>query len=161
MNDLQLGREQDLAAIRRLVEQAEEHQSDPDRFIPLHTPDATVVNFGGRYVGDRETLARAMAEALASPLASVATRTEIHGIRFLGADVAIVACVKHVFDDRDPGLRDGTDSRLPARTGRLTYVVVKRSEAGDGTPGAGHRDGGATSGGTWLISSAQTTPVLR
>lgn len=156
MNDLR--RENDLAAIRRLVELAEEYQSDPERFIPLHTPDASVVNFGGRYVGDRATLARVMAQALASPLASVATRTEIHGIRFLGADVAIVACVKHVFDNRDAELRDGTDSRLPARTGRLTYVVVRRSDTEvDGSPAGA---GDATPGPIWLISSAQTTPVL-
>ncbi|MFI5531251.1 YybH family protein [Kitasatospora sp. NPDC051853] len=136
--------ERDLADIRHLIAEAERHQSDPARFIPLHTPDISVVNFAGRHVQGRTTLAAAMTQALASPLAAVPTRTEIETIRLVSTDAAIVSCLKHVSDQREPALRDGPDTRLPATTGQLTYVVVRHPDPASG----------------WLITSAQTTPVL-
>ncbi len=148
-------RRRDVAAIRRLVARVEEYRNDPARFIPLHTPDVSVVNFNGRRVGDRVTLERTMTRASTSPPADVSSRTSIHDIRFIGSDVAIVACVEHVFDNRYAPLREGPDTRLPARTGQVTYVLARRPGAGaDRTPGAGGEPE-AESG--WLISSAQTT----
>ena len=123
-------------AIRRVVAEAVEFQLDADRLIPLYTADVNVVNFGGRRVSGRETLAEAMRQALASPLADVKTRVEVQDITFLRDDVAIVACVKHVFDGRD-----SATPPLPASMGRLTYVM-------------------ANEGGLWRIASAQTTPIL-
>jgi hypothetical protein len=44
-----------------------------------------------------------MESALASPLADVTTTAEIHDIRFIRPDVAIISCTKHVTDGRDTG----------------------------------------------------------
>ncbi len=85
-------------AIRGLVETLQATQSDIETFLPLHTPDTIIVNFGGRRVLGRDDLREAMASALASPLADVTTTTEIHDIRFVRPDVAIVSCTKHVHD---------------------------------------------------------------
>ncbi|MEU8383043.1 SgcJ/EcaC family oxidoreductase [Streptosporangium sp. NPDC048865] len=127
------------AAIRRVVADAVEFQSDVDRFVPLHTAGVAVVNFGGRRVAGRDVLAEAMRRALASPLADVLTTVEVEDIRFLRDDVAIVASVKHVHDRREGG--DTPADALPATSGRLTYVMVKED-------------------GAWRIASAQTTPIL-
>ncbi|GAA3422151.1 SgcJ/EcaC family oxidoreductase [Streptosporangium vulgare] len=128
------------AAIRRVVADAVEFQSDVDRFVPLHTAEVAVVNFGGRRVAGRDVLAEAMRQALASPLADVTTTVEVEDVRFLREDVAIVASVKHVHDRRREtgGAPVGA---LPATSGRLTYVMVKED-------------------GAWRIASAQTTPIL-
>ena len=77
-----------------------------------------------------------MEQALASPLARVVTSTEIHDIRFLRPDVAVVSCTKHVSDER---AADDAPDRLPSK-GSLTYGVI-------------HEDG------QWRIALAQTTPV--
>ncbi|MFE3290526.1 SgcJ/EcaC family oxidoreductase [Rhodococcus sp. NPDC059234] len=124
-----------LTAIRRVVADAVEFQNDVERFIPLHTAEVNIVNFGGRRVSGRGALAGAMQQALATPLSEVTTTVDIEDIRFLRNDVAIVACVKHVFDGRDSAA-----PALPATSGQLTYVMV---EDGD----------------RWLIDSAQTTPI--
>ncbi|WP_027502360.1 SgcJ/EcaC family oxidoreductase [Rhodococcus sp. UNC363MFTsu5.1] len=124
-----------LAAIRRLVADAVEFQNDVDRFIPLHTPEVTIVNFGGRRVSGRDALTEAMRQALATPLADVTTTVEVEDIRFLRDDVAIATCVKRIFDGRD-----SATTALPATSGQLTYVMV---EDGD----------------RWRIASAQTTPI--
>ncbi|MFQ6395744.1 SgcJ/EcaC family oxidoreductase [Nocardia sp. KC 131] len=124
------------AAIHTLVAEAVKFQNDPEQFVPLHTASVNIVNFGGRRVSGIGALSKAMQAALASPLADVLTEIEIDDIHFVRDDVAIVACVKHVFDGRE-------DARgnLPASSGRLTYVVVEKD-------------------GRWLIESAQTTPIL-
>ncbi|MFI6430593.1 SgcJ/EcaC family oxidoreductase [Rhodococcus oryzae] len=124
-----------LAAINRVVADAVEFQNDVGRFIPLHTPEVTIVNFGGRRVSGRDALTAAMRQALATPLADVTSTVDIEHIRFLRDDVAIVACVKRVFDGRDSAA-----TALPATTGQLTYVMV---DDGD----------------RWRIASAQTTPT--
>lgn len=126
-----------IAAVRQVIEDAGKYQSDLEQFVPLHTADVNIVNFGGRRVQGRETLRQAMAAALASPLADVVTRIEIEDIRFLRPDVALVACVKHVFDGRDVE----QEGSLPASSGRLTYVLTEEADA-------------------WRIASAQTTPIL-
>lgn len=129
--------EEPVAAIRELVDEAQTYQFDIERLIALHAPDAIVVNFGGRRVLGRDTLKRAMEQALASPLAKVVTTTEIHDIRFVRPDVGIVSCRKHVSDERD-----ATDlgAQKLASMGSLTYVVV-------------HDEG------QWRIALAQTTPI--
>ncbi|MEU0121541.1 SgcJ/EcaC family oxidoreductase [Streptomyces albidoflavus] len=88
------------AAVREVVADAGKYQSDPERFLPLHTPDVEIVNFGGRRVAGREALGEAMRAALASPLADVATTVEITGVRFPREGVAVVAAVKRVHDAR-------------------------------------------------------------
>ncbi|PSL00752.1 uncharacterized protein (TIGR02246 family) [Murinocardiopsis flavida] len=120
-------------AIRRLVADAERHQTDLG-LIDLHTPDTAIVNIAGRRVLSGDNLRQAMAAALASPMAKVLTRVEIEDIRFTRPDVAVVSCVKHVSDERDPG-----SAPLPS-TGSLTYVLVRDD-------------------GTWRIALAQTTPI--
>ena len=122
------------SAIRQLVEEAQDAQFDIQRFIPLHTPETVIVNFGGRRVLGQDALRDAMEAALGTPLANVATTTEVHDIRFVRPDVAIVSCTKHVFDGRETGAEP-----RPSR-GSLTYVVVDE-------------------GGTWRIALAQTTPI--
>lgn len=111
-------------------------QNDPEEFLPLHTHDAIVVNLAGRRVLGREVLADAMTAALESPLSDVRTSVEVVDVRFPATDVAIVSCIKTVHDGR----ADGDRTSLPA-AGALTYLMVR---IGDG----------------WLISHAQTTPIL-
>ncbi|WP_405020694.1 SgcJ/EcaC family oxidoreductase [Kitasatospora sp. NBC_00070] len=131
------GSERRIAAVRQVIEDAGTHQNDPAHFIPLHTAETSVVNFGGRRVQGRETLREAMTAALASPPADVLTRVEIEEIRFLRPDVALVACVKQVFDGRAAGQAGA----LPASSGRLMYVLTEEADG-------------------WRIASAQTTPIL-
>ncbi|MFQ6328004.1 SgcJ/EcaC family oxidoreductase [Nocardia sp. CWNU-33] len=123
------------AAIHTLVADAVKYQNDPDQFLPLHTSTVNIVNFGGRRVSGIGALSAAMTAALASPLAHVRTEIEVDDVHFIRDDVAIVACVKNVFDERADA------DALPASAGRLTYVVVEQD-------------------GRWLIESAQTTPIL-
>ncbi|MGX2993921.1 SgcJ/EcaC family oxidoreductase [Streptomyces sp. JNUCC 64] len=130
----------DTAAIRQVIADASAHQSDPGRFLPLHTPDASVVNFGGRRVLGRDALEEAMGAALASPLAKVLTTVEVLDIRFVRPDVAIAVSVKHVSDERD----EDEGGPLPGTSGSLTYVMEKSDKPGIG----------------WRISHAQTTPIL-
>lgn len=120
--------EQTIAAYQR-------HQSDPEPFLALHREDASVVNFVGRRVLGRDTLAEAMAGALASPLAKVTTTLEIEDIRFVRPDVAIVGLAKHVHDGRDGA---APDSGAPT-VGSLTLVLTEED-------------------GEWRIALAQTTP---
>ncbi|RJL26453.1 SgcJ/EcaC family oxidoreductase [Bailinhaonella thermotolerans] len=129
-------REQDIAAIERLVRDAARLQSDVDGFTGLLTEDAVIVNFGGRVVRGRAEIAEAMRQALASPLADVITENELEDIRFPRPDVALVGFVKHVSDRRDPKVRG---AELEQR-GRSTFVLVKED-------------------GRWLVSYAQTTPI--
>ncbi len=127
-----------LAAIRQLVADAERHQNKLEPFLALHTADTAIVNIAGRRVLGKDDLRVARAAALASPLAQVRTRQEIVDIRAVGPEVAIVSCVKHVFDERDAAMRHPGDAHLPTR-GSLTYIVVR--DKGD-----------------WRIALAQTTP---
>lgn len=120
-------------ALQQLVRRAQESQSDVEPFLSLHTDDAVIVNFGGRRVLGVDDLRPAMEAALASPLAAVTTSAEIHDIRYLRPDVALVSATKHVVDDRP----DGGDL---ASHGALTYVAVRDDK-------------------TWRIALAQTTPV--
>lgn len=126
--------ERDIVAIRQLVEDAQARQSDVEPFLALHTDDVVVVNFGGRRVVGKQALREAMTAALASPLAQVTTTAEVHDIRFIRPDVAVVSATKLVSDGRDGA--DGLASQ-----GSLTYVVV------DGVPAG------------WRIALAQTTPI--
>ncbi|WP_199431971.1 SgcJ/EcaC family oxidoreductase [Qaidamihabitans albus] len=131
--------EENVTAIRRLVADAERYQNDVGRFVALHTADAIIVNIAGVRVLGRDAIEQAMSRALASPLAKVLTRTEIEDIRFVGPEVAIVSCVKHVSDQRDTSAKEEQGESLPTR-GSLGYVVVREQDA-------------------WRIASAQTTPV--
>ncbi|WP_156253453.1 SgcJ/EcaC family oxidoreductase [Pseudactinotalea terrae] len=117
----------------QLVETAQLAQSDVETLLALHTPGAVIVNIAGRRLLGADDFRSAMEAALASPLADVTTTTEVHDIRYVRPDVAIISCTKHVTDAR-PGGGD-----LPDR-GALTYVAVRE-------------------GGTWRIALAQTTPM--
>jgi uncharacterized protein (TIGR02246 family) len=125
--------DQAAVALRRLVDAAQDAQASVEPFLELHTADVIIVNFGGRRVYGRDDLRQAMESALASPLGDVTTTTEIHDIRLIRPDVAIISCTKHVSDGRQEGERLATK-------GSLTYVAV-------------HEDG------AWRIALAQTTPV--
>jgi uncharacterized protein (TIGR02246 family) len=126
--------ERDTAAIRRLLADAQATQSDVEPFLALHSEDVVIVNFGGRRVTGKDALRDAMTAALTSPLAAVTTTTEVHDIRFVRPDVAIVSATKHVTDERE-------GAGPLASEGSMTYVVT--------------RDEGAA----WRIELAQTTPV--
>jgi uncharacterized protein (TIGR02246 family) len=121
------------AAIRRLAADVQARQSEVEPFLALHTDDTVVVNFGGRRVAGKDALRQAMIAALASPLAKVTTTAEVHDIRFVRPDVAIVSATKYVTDDRDRA------DKLASK-GNTTYVVV-----------------GVDAG--WRIALAQTTPI--
>jgi uncharacterized protein (TIGR02246 family) len=117
----------------QLVERLQAAQSDVEPFLALHTPEAIIVNFGGRRVVGSGDLRRAMEAGLASPLAQVLTTAEIDDIRYVRPDVAIVSCTKHVSDQRDT-------TETFATEGRLTYVAIEED-------------------GVWRVALAQTTPV--
>jgi uncharacterized protein (TIGR02246 family) len=133
MNDTE--QERDLEAIRAVVADSETLQNDVDGFTGLLAEDVVIVNFGGRRVRGRDKVREAMSAAVASPLAKVLTRLDVEDVRFLRPDVAVVACIKHVSDERDEPVAG------LAREGRLNYTMV--------------RDGGR-----WLIATAQTTPIV-
>jgi uncharacterized protein (TIGR02246 family) len=122
------------AAIRQLVADTVEFQSDADRFTALLTEDVVLVNLAGIRVIGREALRTAMARALETSLAEVLTTAEVLDIAFVRHDVAIVSCVKHVHD----GNSDASES-LPS-AGSLTFVVVDEGDA-------------------WRVAIAQTTPI--
>ena len=125
----------DEPAIRSLVQQVTDAQNDPEVFIPLHSPDAVIVNFFGRRVLGRDALEEAMRAALSSPLRDVRTEVEVVDVRPLGESVALVSCIKTVHDERGEGADD-----LPASAGALTYVVTRSEDS-------------------WQIALAQTTPI--
>jgi uncharacterized protein (TIGR02246 family) len=125
----------DEPAIRALVQQATDAQNDPDAFIPLHSPDAVIVNFFGRRVLGRDALEQAMRAALSTQLRDVRTEAEIVDLRPVTDSVVLVSCIKTVHDERGDGADD-----LPAPAGALTYVVTRTD-------------------GSWKIASAQTTPI--
>ncbi|MFC6082033.1 SgcJ/EcaC family oxidoreductase [Sphaerisporangium aureirubrum] len=130
----------EIAAIRQLVADAQESQGDVERFLALHADEVSIVNFGGRRVRGKDALRQAMEAALKTPLADVTTTVEVADIRFARPGVAIVAGVKHVTDGREAAVRDAPGTALPSSSGWLTYVVVREQD-------------------TWLILSAQTTPI--
>jgi len=129
--------EADEHAIRDLVALAQESQSDPEALMALHTAETSIVNLAGRRVLGREAYARAMADALASPLSDVLTTAEIVDIRLATPEVAIVSCAKTVHDRRS---WVDVSTALPS-TGALTYVTVRSADG-------------------WRIALAQTTPIL-
>lgn len=129
-----------LAAIEQLVAEAEKHQNDLEPFLALHTSGTIIVNIAGRRVLGRDALRQAMEAALASPLAQVRNRQEIVDVRFAGSGVAIVSCLKHVSDERDPAAKNPGGASLPP-SGSLTYIMVEEQDG-------------------WRIALAQTTPIV-
>lgn len=125
----------DEAQVRRLVADAQDHQFDVARLMALHDEDVVVVNMAGRRVFGRKAFAEAMEQAMASSLRHVPATVEIDRVHFLSRDCALVSCTKTVHDGRPAP----DQSALPAGTGWLTYVVVRRASR-------------------WVIASAQTTP---
>ena len=124
----------DIDEISALIDAAVRHQSEPGPFLRLHAEDVVIVNIAGRRVIGRAELGAAMRGALESSLADVTTTVEIHDVRFVRPDVAIVSCTKVVHD-----AREGSADDLPS-SGAMSYVV----EASDGA---------------WHIALAQTTPI--
>lgn len=127
----------DQDAIRELIARASGAQNDPDVLIPLHAPEAIIVNFFGRRVLGREAFEEAMRSALATPLADVRTEVEIVDLRPVTDSVVLASCIKTTHDGRESADGDA----LPATSGALTYVVARRD-------------------GAWQIALAQTTPIL-
>lgn len=131
------GKDQEIA-IRGVVADAERLQNDLEGFTSLLTQDVVIVNIAGRRVRGWDTVHRAYEQALQTPLADVRTAQEVEDVRFLRPDVALVSCVKRVFDEREASPKE-PDGPLPQRAS-LTLVLVKEQ-------------------GRWLIASAQTTPI--
>jgi uncharacterized protein (TIGR02246 family) len=127
-------RDREETAIRQLIAEAEMHQTDVERFLPLHTEDVVIVNIAGIRLLGRDAMHTAMTRAMETHLANVITRTEVLDISFATPDVAIVSCIKHVSDQNA-----GAAGELPLR-GSLTYTLVKQQEG-------------------WRIALAQTTPL--
>ena len=115
--------EADANAIRDLVAQAQESQSDPEALMALHTSDTAIVNLAGRRVLGRETYAKAMADALASPLSDVLTTGEIVDIRLATPDVAI-RCRRLDRDavNRSPHLQHHQKPRRVAHRSRADHT---------------------------------------
>jgi uncharacterized protein (TIGR02246 family) len=130
--------DQEVEAIRAVVADTEALQSDADGFAGLLTEDVALVNFGGRRVLGRDHVREAMRQALETPFAQVYTKIEVVDVRFLRPDVALVSCVKHISDEREPAARD-SDAPLEERASQ-TFVLVRERD-------------------NWLIALAQTTPI--
>jgi uncharacterized protein (TIGR02246 family) len=126
--------EQDIAAIRQLVADAEDTQSDTERFTQLLTPDFVIVNIAGRRLIGRDQVRQAMAKAMETHLANVLTRYELVDITFIRPDVAIVSCIKHISDQNE-----NSDDALPSK-GSFTLVVTRELDG-------------------WRIALAQTTGI--
>ena len=127
-----------IVPIRSVIAQADRLQSDADGFAQLLTEDVALVNFGGRRVLGRDNVQQAMRQALETPFAQVYTKNEVIDVRFLRPDVAVVSCVKQIFDEREPSERD-SDTVLSMR-GSATFVL-------------------ASDQGLWRIALVQTTPI--
>jgi uncharacterized protein (TIGR02246 family) len=125
-----VGQEHDLTLIRQVVADAERFQNDPDRFAELLAADAHLVNVVGYRVTGRDEIHRIMSEAVKTALSEISTRHELHTIRFLKEDVALVACTKYISSGK------GNEETRAV----LTFVMTKQN-------------------GNWLISSAQNTLV--
>lgn len=130
--------DQDLAAIRTLVADAERLQNDLDGYMQLLTQDMAIVNIMGRRVRGWDNIYAAYKQALQTPAADIHTSHELEDVRFLRPDVALASIIKRVFDDREPSSQE-PELPLPSQA-RLTFVLVKED-------------------GRWLIASAQTTPI--
>jgi uncharacterized protein (TIGR02246 family) len=130
--------DQEIAAIRAVVADADSLQSDAEGFAQLLTEDVALVNFGGRRVLGKDDVRQAMTEALKTPLADVYTKNEVVDVRFLRPDVALVSSVKQIFDERDPSAKDANAPL--SKQGSMTFVLVKERH-------------------NWLIALAQTTPI--
>ena len=128
----------EIEAIRAVVADADARQSDAEGFARLLTEDVALVNFGGRRVLGRDSVREAMRAALATPFANVFTRNELVDVRFPRPGVAVVSCIKHISDEREPAARE-PDAPLAAR-GATTFVLIKE-------PGG------------WRIALTQTTPI--
>ncbi|SMC62124.1 SgcJ/EcaC family oxidoreductase [Kibdelosporangium aridum] len=120
--------------IKQVVTNSDKLQNDPDGFADLLTEDANLVNIAGRRLHGRENIRAAYRKAMASQLAQVQTRIEIHDAWLVQPDVAVVTATKHVSDERDE-----PNAPLPDK-GAVTFVLAKRGEQ-------------------WLIASVQTTPI--
>lgn len=127
----------DVQTVRDLINDATTAQNDPAALLPLHSPDAVVVNFGGRRILGRDAFGEAMGAALATPLRDVSTEVEIVDIRPVADGVVLASCLKRVRDQREAA----ADDPLRASDGALSYLLVR-------------------SNGGWQISLAQTTPIL-
>jgi uncharacterized protein (TIGR02246 family) len=127
-----------IVAIRAVIADADRLQSDPEGFTQLLTDDVALVNFGGRRVLGRDNVLQAMQQALETRLAQVYTTNEVVDVRFPRPDVAVVSCVKHISDERQPSAGD-PDAALSER-GSSTFVLVENGRG-------------------WLIALVQTTPI--
>ena len=133
-----MGQDEVIAAIRSVVADADRLQSDAEGFAQLLTEDVALVNFGGRRVLGRSNVQRAMVQALETPFAQVYTKNEVIDVRFLRPDVAVVSCIKHISDEREPS-KSHSDTVLSTR-GSATFVL-------------------ASERGSWRIALIQTTPI--
>jgi uncharacterized protein (TIGR02246 family) len=129
---------EEIVAIRAVIADADRHQSDAERFTQLLTEDVALVNFGGRRVLGRDNVHQAMRQALDTPMANVYTRNEVVDVRFLRPDVAVVSCIKHISDEREPSA--GDSDVAPSERASSTFVLVREQ-------------------GSWLIALVQTTPI--
>src|SRR5262245_33155452 len=69
------------------------------------------------------TTSRSSTSAAVACLARVYTKSEVVDVRFLRPDIALVSCVKHTSDEREPAERD-PDAPVSKR-GSQTFVLVR------------------------------------
>jgi uncharacterized protein (TIGR02246 family) len=125
---------QDTQSIEQVVVDAEQFQSDPEKFSQLLTSDVVLVNVAGIRLVGRDEVYRRMKSAMTTSLADIITKNEVGDITFLRPDVALMSGTKHIF------AKSG-DALTETGKARLTFVLVK------------NQDG-------WLIASIQNTPIL-
>lgn len=130
-------KEQDRNSIKQLVADAEKFQNDPNEYTQLHTEDTIIINVAGRRITGREKFHQVMKEAVNTTLVDVPTKMDVKNITFIRPDVAVVSCIKHIFDNRDMSNEDRFEKDSKAN---LTFMMVKEQEQ-------------------WLIASAQSTLI--
>ncbi|MFC9441028.1 SgcJ/EcaC family oxidoreductase [Nocardia sp. NPDC057030] len=125
----------DEAAIQAVL--ADSYQAwaagDADAMVADYTADATAI-MTGSLRDSREVIRQSMALAFAGPLAESTTVDKQLGIRFVGADAAIVISESAI-------LFPGETEAPEARKVNATWVFEKR-------------------GGQWLIAAYHNSPVL-
>ncbi len=124
----------DKQLIEQVVADAEQFQSDPEKFSQLLTSDVVLINVAGIRLVGRDEVYQRMQSAMKTALADIITKNEVGHITFLRPDVALMSGTKRIF------ARSGD---VLTETGQacLTLILVKNQDR-------------------WFIASIQNTPIL-
>jgi uncharacterized protein (TIGR02246 family) len=155
--------DQDRHDIEEVVADSERFQSDPEAFSQLPTQEVTLINVVGARLTGRDTVRRAMEEAMKTSLANVHTTNEIERVTFLRPDLAVMTGNKHVLVERNGtenrSLRPVSPSCLSRRRGRGSLRSFRTHHSTSETDRVGSlgrlQPMPATSSVTWAMSPSR------